>query len=154
MMQYQKMNIITHDQTFTYSEYLESDLEIEHPYELIAGKIIEMPPESPSNVAIALYLMFLISQKVGIKRVSNKAEIIVSGSKVTARVPDVMVFSDEGATAFYQQQRSTVDLDMLPPILVIEVVSPGKINRDRDYRYKRSEYAARGIQYYWIIDPQ
>ncbi|WP_229642260.1 Uma2 family endonuclease [Waterburya agarophytonicola] len=29
----------------------------------------------------------------------------------------------------------------------------GKVNQDRDYRYKRSEYAARGIAEYWIIDP-
>jgi hypothetical protein len=38
-------------------------------------------------------------------------------------------------------------------LLVVEVVSPGKVNEDRDYRYKRSEYAARGIAEYWIIDP-
>ncbi|NJL84373.1 MAG: Uma2 family endonuclease, partial [Chloroflexaceae bacterium] len=31
-------------------------------------------------------------------------------------------------------------------------VSPGKQNLDRDYRYKRSQYEARGIQEYWIID--
>lgn len=30
----------------------------------------------------------------------------------------------------------------------------GKANEDRDYRYKRSEYAARGIAEYWIVDPQ
>jgi Uma2 family endonuclease len=42
---------------------------------------------------------------------------------------------------------------MPPPALVVEVVSPGKENEDRDYRYKRSEYAARGIAEYWIIDP-
>jgi Uma2 family endonuclease len=34
----------------------------------------------------------------------------------------------------------------------VEVVSPGKENQDRDYRYKRSEYAARGIAEYWIVD--
>ncbi|MBW4518158.1 MAG: Uma2 family endonuclease [Scytolyngbya sp. HA4215-MV1] len=28
----------------------------------------------------------------------------------------------------------------------------GKPNEDRDYRYKRSEYAARGISEYWIVD--
>jgi Uma2 family endonuclease len=29
----------------------------------------------------------------------------------------------------------------------------GKKNEDRVYRYKRSEYAARGVVEYWIIDP-
>jgi Uma2 family endonuclease len=33
----------------------------------------------------------------------------------------------------------------------VEVVSPNQ--SDRDYRYKRSEYAARGITEYWIVDP-
>jgi len=42
---------------------------------------------------------------------------------------------------------------MPPPVLVIEIVSPGTKNEERDYRYKRSEYAARGIVEYWIIDP-
>jgi Uma2 family endonuclease len=41
--------------------------------------------------------------------------------------------------------RSTITEDMPAPLLVVEVVSPGKANEDRDYRYKRSEYAARGI---------
>ena len=43
---------------------------------------------------------------------------------------------------------------MPPPALVIEVVSPGQANRDRDYRYKRTEYAAREIAEYWIVDPE
>jgi Uma2 family endonuclease len=38
-----------------------------------------------------------------------------------------------------------------PPLLVIEVVSPDSIKRD--YRHKRSEYAALGIPEYWIVDP-
>ena len=49
--------------------------------------------------------------------------------------------------------RATITQDMPSPALVVEVVSPGKVNEDRDYRYKRSEYAARGIPEYWIIDP-
>ncbi len=38
-----------------------------------------------------------------------------------------------------------------PPILVVEIVSPG--NPEDDYRYKRSEYAALQIPEYWIVDP-
>ena len=34
----------------------------------------------------------------------------------------------------------------------MEIVSPESIKRD--YRYKRSEYAALEIPEYWIIDPQ
>jgi Uma2 family endonuclease len=37
------------------------------------------------------------------------------------------------------------------PLLVVEVVSPESISRD--YRRKRSEYAALGVPEYWIVDP-
>ena len=40
---------------------------------------------------------------------------------------------------------------MPPPLLAVEVVSPKQ--EKRDYRFKRSEYAARGIAEYWIVDP-
>jgi Uma2 family endonuclease len=43
---------------------------------------------------------------------------------------------------------------MLPPHLVVEVVSPDERNRDRDYGRKRQQYAARGIPKYWLIDPE
>ncbi|NES98302.1 MAG: Uma2 family endonuclease, partial [Desertifilum sp. SIO1I2] len=38
-----------------------------------------------------------------------------------------------------------------PPLLVVEVVSPESISRD--YRRKRSEYAALEVPEYWIVDP-
>ena len=138
---------------FTYQEYLDYKDNLEIPYELIAGKIVEMPPESYKNVQIALRIMTLIADCVGIARVSNKAEIIISGSRITARVPDITVFSEAGVQEVIAKNTSTIDIDMLPPLLVVEVVSPGKDAHDRDYRYKRSEYAARGIEHYWIIDP-
>lgn len=43
---------------------------------------------------------------------------------------------------------------MLPPLLVIEVVSPGDLQRDRDFIAKRSQYQDCGIPEYWIIDPE
>ena len=38
------------------------------------------------------------------------------------------------------------------PLLIVEIVSPESTKRD--YRYKRSEYAALEVPEYWIIDPQ
>lgn len=43
---------------------------------------------------------------------------------------------------------------MSPPLLVVEVVSPGDIQRERDYIAKRSQYQDCGIPEYWIVDPQ
>ncbi|WP_370304103.1 Uma2 family endonuclease [Pleurocapsa sp. CCALA 161] len=80
--------------------------------------------------------------------------MVVSGSRATVRLPDLMVLTENLANDLYNNQRSTINIDMLPPALVVEVVSSGKANRDRDYRYKRLEYEARGIAEYWIVDPQ
>ena len=38
--------------------------------------------------------------------------------------------------------------------LVMEVVSPGAQNRERDLEVKRLEYARAGIAEYWIVDPE
>jgi Uma2 family endonuclease len=42
---------------------------------------------------------------------------------------------------------------MPPPVLVVEVVSPGKTNYERGYEDKRSQYQAREIPEYWLVDP-
>jgi Uma2 family endonuclease len=43
---------------------------------------------------------------------------------------------------------------LLKYFAVIEIVSPGAVNRPRNYRHKPTEYAARRISEYWIVDPQ
>ncbi|MGG6298298.1 Uma2 family endonuclease [Leptolyngbya sp. AN02str] len=43
---------------------------------------------------------------------------------------------------------------MAPPLLVVKVVSPGDLQRDRDYIAKRMQYQDVGIPEYWIVDPQ
>ena len=42
---------------------------------------------------------------------------------------------------------------MSPPRVVIEVVSPGKVQRDRDYIAKCHQYEDQGIPEYWIVAP-
>jgi len=138
----------------TLEEYLKYDDHTDSQYELVAGELVAMPPESPKNVQISLFLLVNFLKFVPVNRLSNKAEIVVCGSRATTRIPDLVVLTDELAKALQASTRSTITLDMPPPALVIEVVSPGKANEDRDYRYKRSEYAARGIAEYWIVDPQ
>ncbi len=146
--------IIITGKRLTLEEYLKYDDRTDSQYELVAGELVAMPPESPKNFQISLFLLINFLKFVPFNRLSNKIEIVVAGFRATTRIPDLVVLTDELATALEGATRSTITLDMPPPALVVEVVSPGKANEDRDYRYKRSEYAARGIAEYWIVDPQ
>ena len=123
-------------------------------YELENGELVVMPPESDRNQRIASILFaYFLQAGIAPKCLRMKTEVSVLGSRATVRLPDLMVLSDELAIALENAPRSTVTIDMPPPRLVVEVVSPGKKNIDRDYRYKRSQYEARGIAEYWIVDP-
>lgn len=137
---------------FTLEEYLAYDDGTDKRYELVNGELVEMPSESDLNNAIAIYLITVLVQVVSARLLRRGTEVAVSGARATSRVPDLMVLSEELAAALSGASRSIVMPDMPPPTLVVELVSPGKENEDRDYRYKRSEYAARGIAEYWIID--
>jgi Uma2 family endonuclease len=138
----------------TLEEYLLYDDDTENRYELVDGKLIVMPPESDRNNLIALYLLSEFLKLIPIRLIRHKdTEIVVTGNRTRVRMPDLLILTEELLAAI-GGRRATITSDMPSPILSVEVVSPGKTNRDRDYRYKRSEYAARGILEYWIVDPE
>jgi len=68
----------------------------------------------------------------------------------TVRIPDVVVMQRNDWQAL-QEREAVIDFDLSPPLLVIEVISPS--TKNVDYRAKRTEYAARDIPEYWIVDP-
>jgi Uma2 family endonuclease len=65
----------------------------------------------------------------------------------TIREPDLLYISPENAPAPDVEYPSHLDL-------AVEIVSPGKEARQRDYEDKRIDYARAGILEYWIVDPQ
>ncbi|MGD1953563.1 MAG: Uma2 family endonuclease [Leptolyngbyaceae cyanobacterium] len=141
-------------QLMTMEDYLAYDDGTDIRYELENGTLIEMPTESTINALIARFLLFELAKYFPIQRIASKdTEIEVSGSRATCRLPDLLVHSEESYAALAGEKQSVLRHEMPAPSLIIEVVSPGKANRDRDYRYKHTEYAARGVAEYWIIDP-
>jgi Uma2 family endonuclease len=139
----------------TIEGYLNYDDGTDTRYELVNGELVKIPTESPLNCQIAKFLMFEFAKHLPIILICHKdIQIIVSGRRAKVRLPDLVVLSEEGYAALAGQRSNTITQEMPAPVLVVEVVSPGKENRDRDYRYKRTEYAARGINEYWIIDPE
>ncbi len=136
----------------TLNEYLAYDDGTDIRYELVDGELVKMPPESDRNNLISLYLLSKFLKFVPIQLIRHKdTELVVIGNRTRVRLPDLMILTQELYDAI-AGGRATITSDMPSPAMVVEVVSPGKVNEDRDYRYKRSEYAARGIPEYWIVD--
>ena len=111
---------------FTLAEYLQYETEFEGFYEVENGQIVKLPTDSFLNNHISMKLIMMLSEYIDLKRILNKVEIIVSGRRFNSRFPDLVVLSKEQLPEFYQLRRSTISIDMLPPLLVIEVVSSGK----------------------------
>lgn len=139
----------------TFEEFLDYDDGTETRYELENGILLEMPTENTQNSDVAMVILVELLKHFSCYLVRHKdIEVAVMGRRATCRMPDLLVHTEESAAALVGASRSLITLDMPSPALVIEVVSPGSSNRSRDYRYKRTEYAARQIMEYWIVDPE
>ena len=136
----------------TLEDYVKFDDGTDTRYELVEGRLIAMPPESDLHDRIASFLYaYFLQLGVPYFRLSMKSQIAVSGRLATARQPDLTVLTNESAEALKGAKQRLIGHDMPPPALVVEIVSPNQENRD--YRYKRTEYAGRHIGEYWIVDP-
>jgi len=147
----------------SFEDYLQLDAEDwvrlglpEGRCEFVDGEIVELPPESGVNDAIANKLFLLLVQ-VGIPFSlvrPGKCEVevpVVQAKDARTRFPDLVVLRPEHLPLV--ERRLTVTRDMPPPRLVVEVISPGKPNRLRDYDRKRAQYEQRGIEEFWLVDP-
>jgi Uma2 family endonuclease len=136
----------------TFEEYLVYDDNSEKLYELFNGELIEVPPESGFNIEIANRLFLFFALMLGSDRVRGHGlELEVRGEPKN-RYPDLTILREEHIQQL--SKRNTIRLAMAPPLVVMEIVSPGEIQRDRDYIAKRMQYQDFGIPEYWIIDPQ
>lgn len=114
-------------QIMSLEDYFNYEDETGNRYELENGELLTMPPESDLNLRIASFLFaYFAIQGIPSYRLRIGTEIVVTGSKATVRLPDLMVLSEELVIALQSASRSTITMDMPPPQLVIEVVSPGK----------------------------
>lgn len=151
------MKLQTQPKKLTFKEYLDYVDDTDNRYELIEGELVSLPPESGLNSFIAFFLAIYFVNKgiVPPTLIRNggcevQVSVLQSGDAAN-RYPDLIVLREEHWNL--TQTRLTITLDMPPPRLVVEVVSPGKVNRENDYIHKRAQYAARGIPEYWIVDP-
>lgn len=133
----------------TVEEYLSYDDGTDKRYELENGELVEMPPGTGNHEAIITFVLFqfiLEKQRLGLTLEPRSNGVEVMTNKQPRR-PDVLVMTQQQATSV--KYKSAV-LQTAPP-LIVEVLSPESV--DRDYNIKTLEYAAIGVNEYWIIDP-
>jgi len=118
-------------------------------YEIIEGELFvsRSPGLTHERVLIKLILLignFLETSPVG-EPVANVGVIL---SDISAVIPDLIVFLNE-------QSDTIISNDRLkgPPALVIEILSPGPTNIQRDRLTKLQLYDKHGVPEYWIVDP-
>ena len=142
----------------SFEEYLSYNVGTNKLYELFNGELIQVPVESGSNVQIANRLFLIFALLLGTDRVRcHGLELEVNGEPRNC-YPDLTILREEHIELL---ARNTIRLTMPPPLLVVEVVlkdtashiSPGELQRNRDYIAKRSQYQDCGIPEYWIVDP-
>ena len=135
----------------SFEEYLSYDDGTDKLYELFNGELIEVPPESGINVQIANRLFLVFALLIGTDRVRGHGLELEVRGEPRNRYPDLTIILEEHIQQL--ARRNTIRLTMAPPLMVVEVVSPGELQRDRDYIAKRSQYQDCGIPEYWIVDP-
>lgn len=143
------MNPSTATALLSFEDYIAYDDGTENRYELVDGELVEMSPPIMEHFLIAKFLEQALD--IEIKRLQHPwlcfRESGVRTGLRKSRITDVSVVTLDQA----QELKGRSVVFATSPLLVIEVVSPDSMTRD--YRYKRTEYAALEIPEYWIVDP-
>ena len=140
-----------HGRTMTLDEFLDAEETPGYRYELARGviEVSDVPNDPHADVVYRLSAEFVVHDRAHpglIRRVSEGSGVqIVMPGLGTDRHPDLSIIF---------QGKAPDDRGRRMPDLVVEVVSPGREARHRDYVSKRADYLAFGILEYWIVDPR
>ena len=145
--------VTTPTRKISFEEYLSYDDGSGSRYELVDGKLIEMPPASFLHSDIIDFIAdcfkaIALEYKLDIK--VKTGDVGIRTGMNSSRIPDISVI-DGQVWKSYRRDKSAVIEDGV--MLALEVVSPGAEQISRDYTDKAIEYQNTGIPEYWIVDP-
>ena len=119
-------------------------------YELIEGELfVSRAPRLPHQLVVQNLQVALVNYLQ-----SNRIGTVVPGagavfSDYDAVIPDLVFVRNERWDEIVANERF-----IGAPDLVVEVMSPGKENRERDLLVKRQLYGKYGVEEYWVVDPE
>lgn len=136
-------------QRYSFEEYLAYEDGTDNRYELVEGQLQRMNPPTFRHLLIAKFIERQLDSEI--TRLNHPWLCLREAGLRTgwqkSRLTDVYVIATDQVVDLLDESA----ICQTPPLLVVEVVSPDSIKRD--YRFKRSEYAALGVPEYWIVDP-
>jgi Uma2 family endonuclease len=130
----------------SYEEYLSRFDESSH-VEWVNGEAIVFMPPSMRHQEVSAFLIALLANFVGyfrlgkVYRAPTAMKLSPSGS---SREPDILFVANEH---LHRVQENRL---LGPADLVVELISPESIARDRVEKFQ--EYQSAGVREYWIID--
>ncbi len=132
---------------WTYEDYLR--LEDDNRYEVINGRLIEMPAPTPLHQRILKRLLNILARFAELKE--NRGEVlpspidVVLGDRYVLQ-PDIVFISKDRLGIIGEKAI------MGPPDLVVEIISPATVRRDTVV--KKEIYEKFGVKEYWIVYPE
>lgn len=125
------------------------DLPEDEPGELVGGHLVDEEMPSLIHEILVILLGSLLRSWIvpqGGFVAGSETKFAVSANR--GRKPDLSVF-------FPERPRPSLHGPItVPPDVAVEIVSASPRDGRRDRVEKVNEYAAFGIRYYWILDPQ
>lgn len=118
--------------------------------ELVDGVIVEDEMAGWAHEVVVTWLLLLLggwARGHGARVAGSDLRIAVSPSR--GRKPDIVVYLAGALRP--SAERGPV---RVAPSIVVEVVSPSPSDARRDRIAKLDEYAAFGVSWYWIVDPE
>lgn len=141
--------LVTHPiKRYTYSDYKNLDVDDHFLYELINGELVQKSAPSPRHQIISGNLYVAMKSYVSGNKLGTVlyAPVDVFVDDYNVPQPDLLFVNNE------HKEYITADGVFGPPDLVVEIVSPSSITRDRVVKMR--VYRGFGIPEYWIVDPK
>ncbi len=141
----------------TFEEYLTYDDGTDNRYELVDGELVMVPLPTAEHSDVIDLLCDAFREQIRLQdqpwKVKRDAGVYIGKNpdtgKERSRTPDVCVMT-AAQWAELREDRSSAAVLRTPPLLVVEVVSPG--SKKIDYESKQSEYESIKIPESWIVD--
>jgi len=134
---------------FTYQDYLELPEDPGYHYEVLEGMLVKEPSPNVMHQRVSRRLQRILEdyfQEVDPQGEVFDAPLDVTLSEINVVQPDIF-YIPETRKVIIKETR----IDG-PPLLVVEILSPGSRRRDRLQKmqiYQKSE-----VQHYWLVNPE